>query len=39
VQRGDEIEVLLAGFVVAEEFPLQDIFEEFLGDRSRARGV
>jgi len=38
VQRGDEIEVLFAGFVVAEEFSLQDVFEEFLGDGSHACG-
>ena len=28
VQRGNEIEVLLAGFVVEEQFALQDVFEE-----------
>ncbi len=32
VERGDEIEVLFAGFVVAEEFALEDVFEEFAGD-------
>ena len=29
VQRGDEVVVLFAGFVVAQELSLQDVFEEF----------
>ena len=32
MQGGDEVEVLFAGFVVAEEFALQDVFEEFGGE-------
>src|SRR5690242_15672447 len=32
VQRGDEIEVLFAGFIVAEKFALEDVFEELRGD-------
>src|SRR5258708_29600024 len=39
VQGGNEVEVLLAGFIVAEEFSLQDVFEEFLCDDARARFV
>ena len=31
VQGGDEVEMLFAGFVVAEEFSLQNVFEEVLG--------
>jgi len=30
VERGDEVEMLLAGLSYAEEFSLQDIFEEIL---------
>ncbi len=36
VQRRDEIEVLLTGFVVAEEFALQDVFEELRSDHAHA---
>src|SRR5208337_2971711 len=32
VERGDEVVVLLAGFIVAQEFALEDIFEESAGD-------
>src|SRR5256884_377612 len=32
VERGDEIEMLFPGFVVAEEFALENVFEEFAGD-------
>jgi len=32
VKGGDEVVVFLAGLVVAEEFALEDIFEEFAGD-------
>src|SRR5712692_1008926 len=36
VQRGDEIEVLFAGFVVAKKLALQDVFEQRRGDGKRA---
>ncbi len=32
VQRGDEIEMFFAGFVVAEKFSLEDVFEKFRSD-------
>ena len=32
VERGDEVVVLFARFIVAEEFALEDIFEEFARD-------
>src|SRR5437016_14127797 len=35
VQCGNEVEVLLAGFVIAKEFPLQHVFEKFRGDEAR----
>ena len=35
VERGDEIEMLLAGFVVTQKFALQNVFEEFAGDDAR----
>ena len=35
VERGDEIEVFFAGFVVAKQFALEDVFEEFAGDGDR----
>src|SRR6266702_8156873 len=36
VQGGDEVVMLLAGFVVAEEFPLKNVFEEFRSDGAHA---
>ena len=35
MQGGDQVEVLLAGFVVTQEFSLQHVFEEFRGDGTR----
>ena len=39
VEGGDEIVVLFAGFIVTEEFALEDIFEEFAGDAADAGGI
>src|SRR5215467_10222249 len=36
VKRGDEIEVLFAGFVVAKKFALKDVFEKLGSDDARA---
>jgi hypothetical protein len=35
VEGGDEVVMLLASFIVAKEFALEDSFEEFAGDYSR----
>ena len=36
VESRDQVEMLFAGFVVAEEFSLQDVFEQFFGNDARA---
>src|SRR6185437_16478274 len=39
VQRGDEIEMLLARFVVGQELVLQDVFETFPRNDAAASGI
>src|SRR5258708_497051 len=39
VKRGDEIVVLIAGFVVAEQFALQNVGEKFFIEMAISRGV
>ncbi len=39
VQRGDEIEMLLARFVVGQKLVLQHVFETFARDDAAARGI
>ena len=37
MERGDEIEMFFAGFIVAEKLSLEDVFEEFFRDGTAAR--